>query len=197
MPLLAAVLASGQTPTIKGHAIGESVSSFFHASRALEMAVDSCANPSAYRNSKYKADEETCEQIASAMAGKRSRISNDIAHELMVSESILPFVGYVEFSAGKLSMMEVNLYGDDWNTVYPDLLKRFGKPTKVDTLELQNGYGARYSLPTVSWVRPGYVVDASENMTILSAHFITIEMATSDRMKELQKEEQLQGSPLD
>ena len=197
IPLLVAILASAQTPTVKGHAIGESVSSFFHASRALEMAVDSCANPNAYQNSRFRADGETCQQISSAMAGKRTRISNDLARELMGSESILPFTGYVEFSAGKLSMMEVDLYSENWNTVYPDLLKKFGRPTKTDTVELQNGYGARYSLPTVSWVRPGYVVDASENMTMLYAHFIVIEMATSERMKELEKEKQREGSPLD
>jgi hypothetical protein len=76
--------------------------------------------------------------------------------------------------------------------------KKFGKPTAADSIHMQNGYGAQFSFPKVTWTRPDYVVNAHEDMVVLTqTRFILVEMATASRMRRIESEKQTKKNSLD
>ena len=103
----------------------------------------------------------------------------------------------MEFSHGRLTILRVNSDGT-WGDVYPDLLQKFGKPTSVDAVHMQNGYGARFTFPKAVWTRLGYVVNAHEDMvTFGQIHFVQVEIVTASRMREIEAEQQKKKNSLD
>jgi len=195
--LFSAGLGAAQSPTLKGHIAGESVQRFLELSPTLRSKVDVCRkNPDAIRLQGGDADE--CVDLLNAVdRGGRDLIEEGRFTFLLGNHRTLDFVGYVEFSGGKVTMLGVNFDGT-WGDLYPDLFKKFGKPTTTDAIELQNGYGARFSFPKDTWVKPGYVVRAHEDMvTFGQIRFVEVEMIVASRMREIEKEEQTQENRLD
>jgi len=194
---LFAALAGAQPPKLKGHVIGESVQRFLEISTVLRFHVDLCRrDPDAIR--RQEGDTSSCIDLLNAVArAGEDLIEEDRFNHLLMGPKNLDFIGYVEFSGGKLTILGVNLEGQ-WNDLYPNLFKKFGKPTTEDSVEMQNGYGARFSLPQATWVRPSYEVNAHEDIIALTqTHFVQVEIVAASRMRELDVETSARRNPLD
>jgi len=195
--LLSATLAAGQAPTLKGHVIGETVQRFLEISPVLRSRVDLCrTDPNAVR--RQDGDTDACANLLNAVdRGGDYSIEEDRFNFLLMGAKQLDFVGYVEFSHGKLTILGVNFDGT-WEDLGPDLLGKFGKPTTRNVIHMQNVYGATFSFPKAMWVRPGYVVNAHEDMVGLGQiHFVQVEIVTASRMREIEAEEQKKKNSLD
>jgi hypothetical protein len=195
--LLSSAMACAQTPTLKGHVVGESVQRFLELSPVLRSRVELCrSNPDQVE--RQDGDEGACTDLLNAIYhGGEVELQESRFTFLLTGPRELDFVGYVEFSGGILTIIGVNFDGV-WDDFYPDLLKKFGKPSTTDVIQMQNNYGARYSFPKATWVRPNYVVNVHEDMvTFGQIHFVQVEMVTSSRMLEIEKEKKSQKKSLD
>ena len=192
-----AALAAGQAPTLKGHVIGESVQRFLEISSVLRSRVDLCrTDPGAVQ--RQEGDADACADLLNVVDhGGEDLIEEGRFNFLLNGPRNLDFVGYVEFSGGKLTILAVNFDGT-WDDIYPDLLKKFGKPTSTDATRMQNGYGARFSFPKMTWVKPNYVVNAHEDMgTFGQIRFVQVELVTAGRMQEIEREKRTKQNSLD
>jgi hypothetical protein len=195
--LLSATLAAGQAPTLKGHVIGETVQRFLEISPVLRSRVDLCrTDPDAVR--RQDGDTDACANLLNAVdRGGDCLIEENRFNFLLKGAKQLDFAGYVEFSHGKLTILGVNFDGT-WEDLGPDLLEKFGKPTTSDVIHMQNVYGATFSFPKAMWARPGYVVNAHEDMMAFGQiHFVQVEIVTASRMREIEAEEQKKKNSLD
>ncbi len=63
---------------------------------------------------------------------------------------------------------------------------------------MQNGYGARFTFPKATWIRPDYVIKAHQDMvTFGQIRFVQVEMIIASRMREIEQQEQTKKNSLD
>jgi hypothetical protein len=159
LPLIAVtLLASAQdSPTIKGHKIGESVNDYLtienggaeNAARVLADCAALLSNPKQQRKQEYRA--ETCRQTANALDG-----------QTVVFGGTFAFM-QCQFASRKLVGIQLHM-AQDFPKVERDLIDKYGHPDIEDQVSYQNGFGAVFLHPRASWVkRPDVIVIANED----------------------------------
>jgi len=175
----AALIASAQeSPTIKGHKIGESINEYLttenggadSAARALTDCATLLNNPKERKKQAYRA--ENCQQIAAAWNGDTVELTGEAKG------------GKFEFASRKLVAIGLLLFRD-FNEVEPDLIEKFGPPdTKVDAV-YENVFGAVYVHPRAAWTRrPDITIFAIESPSEPSGVIVLVtDRAYSDSLK--------------
>jgi hypothetical protein len=180
VPLIiaAALLASAQdSPTIRGHKIGESFQDYVaiqsggtqNAIRILNDCAALLDNPKQRRKQEYRA--EACQRIAEIVRGQTRTLSAAQAAEVF---RISPF-SEVEFVAQKLVIVKLAL-SDEFIQVERDLAEKYGSPDSQEQVPYENGFGAVFLHPRAAWVkRSDVMIIASEDA------FTTPRMLLGDR----------------
>jgi|ERR1700685_177482 len=161
-----ALLSSAQdSPTIKGHKIGESFTDYLtiescgteNAARDLTGCAELLNNPKQRRKQEYRA--EACQRIAEIARNQTQTLSAIQATEVF---GISPF-SEVEFVAQKLVMVKL-ARNDAFPKVERDLAEKYGPPDSQEQVPYENGFGAVFLHPRASWVkRPDVMIIANED----------------------------------
>jgi hypothetical protein len=156
--LASSLLASAQdSPTIKGHKIGESVNDYLtiedggteKAAHALTECAALLNNPKERRKQAYRA--EICKQTADALDG-----------QTVIFGGPTDFMR-CQFASRKLVWIQLHM-AQDFSKVEGDLIEKYGHPDLEEQVPFQNGFGAQFLHPRASWVkRPDVIVIASED----------------------------------
>jgi len=194
-------------PTLKGHSIGESAAIFLAHSPTTRAARDACQNGSssdhnidpwsaAERYRKELSNGTSCDtlvhirfddpHITFHLINPSERVMFDsIAGNDKTAVGVLDFIGSVNFTDGRLDLIEVQQSGS-WDDLQHDFEQKFGQPTHTFPQEVQNGYGAHFTLMKVEWDRPDHIVIATEGMTSALVHSFVIEMMSPSFYKHYQ-----------
>jgi hypothetical protein len=186
---LSTVCAAGQVPPIKGHVLGETMQQFLTVSSVMRRLVAHCrTNPNELLTDPHASVENgdvppSCQDLLNAVDGKGTIAFTEDFADVYMAPHFFEFCGEVEFSDGRLDMLNICLT-DPWSDVYSSLIKKFGNPTSTDTIEMQNGYGAIFYYPEATWEKPGYQVKASEK-PLGMMRYVMVELTTTARLKQM------------
>jgi len=61
------------------------------------------------------------------------------------------------FSGGKLADVTITFLGGSFDSVMQQLVEKYGQPTHSGTVEVQNGFGARFEVGQATWAMPDRV----------------------------------------
>jgi hypothetical protein len=145
------------SPLVKGHRIGETFSDYLivekgNADEAAHVLTDCVAllNNRKERR-KHESQTETCQQMEKIAEGDTVLLGGLIA------------LRHSQFASQKLVMMRLTI-PDDFARVERDLIEKYGPPDSEEQVRYQNGFGAVFSHPRVTWAkRSDVLVVASED----------------------------------
>jgi hypothetical protein len=120
----------------------------------------------------------------------------DFRSDITTAFDPIEFIGAAKFENGRLSYLNITQCGS-WSDASEDLERKFGKPTDESDQEYQNDYGARYTIATVKWVRPAYVVFLAESMNGYHDRAIDLEIITPDGYQKLMNAEKRHKNSFD
>jgi hypothetical protein len=168
--LVLAGFASGQesSPLVKGHRIGETFNDYLtvakgsteNAARALTdcgTLVSDRKNQKRYLSGPptfhldewfgFQTEFDGCLQLAKAVEGQKALIQDGLN-------------GFM-FVARKLVMIRLTIL-EDFGKVKGDLTQKYGPPDREEQVRYQNGFGAVYLHPRVTWERRADVTIRAE-----------------------------------
>ncbi|MDR3762601.1 MAG: hypothetical protein P4M01_00745 [Acidobacteriota bacterium] len=132
------------------------------------------------------------EKLLNMFSDKDSPVDQSQQAMLHAYEGFLEFYGSVEFSHGRLVTIEAIEEGS-WDDLRADLIHKFGNPNSVEQSQVQNNYGAVFTLSVATWKRPGYVVLANEMINLQSlVRSVDLQITTAERASHLIKQQQEQ-----
>jgi hypothetical protein len=153
--LLLAAMAGAQTK-VKGHALGETPDQFLAAFISRVPALTAASTtPTTFRMACKQGDKHKtfCAAVATVDATGSGTIEdkNDVS-------------SYV-FSNGKLVAVTVMVY-TSFAGVMANLTDTYGPPAHSGTIEVQNGFGARFTCGHADWAMPDKI-DITVTQTVL------------------------------
>jgi hypothetical protein len=163
------VVANAQMPSLKGHIIGETVQQFLNSSDDLSARLALCRDIKDQKSArKHDINWDFCQQLIGAVDNKATVSVADSCSGIDMKTGAfnapcLEFTGQVDFMDGKLAAMEVDLL-DPWNTVYQDLIVKFGTPTHTGQETFKNLYGAIFYGSTAIWQSKNFTLVAIEKV---------------------------------
>jgi hypothetical protein len=194
------------TPSIKGHTLGESVQEFVNNSNATTKHIVQwcstdqtgfapliCPNITdilAKPNAVPARLDVHCDTVIVDMLEAFPPSSSPIPTERYAKSWCADFIGDITFENGKLVSIRTEIWSS-WSEAYSTLLKKFGKPTAIQTKILQNGFGATFHATNGFWVGKSYTVSARELLNDDLTRYVSLEMETPayahEKVQELKK----------
>lgn len=187
--------AQSQTPTIKGHTLGESFQQFIASSTDVtRQQIQNCI--ASHGEGRHGITDFKCQdflkvaQLGSANGSFECQLA---MYEIGVCRD---FRGRVTFENGKLVRIHLEVTDQDWESVLSSATEKFGKPLETHVVTSQNGYGAKFDLQTASWSAANYVVMAFEKVNIPYNTKVFVELDLVDRQY-WERQNQKKASALD
>ena len=148
--LLTAVASMGQDvkpTTVRGHALGETIDAYLD-SVALKIPQQ---HPLASVNA--------ADLRAKCKASPKHRLCASIAEVDQTGQALFPDPTGADyfFSGGKLADVTITFLGGSFDSVMQQLVEKYGPPTHSGTVEVQNGFGARFEVGQATWAMPDRV----------------------------------------
>ena len=148
------------TPTMKGHALGETLEQFLaNSSPATHEQARLCIETNDQKRYTVDGCREFISFLSSMATGSKSA-------ELGCQEPVFnmgvcrDFRGYAKFADNKLVELHLEITDKDWGDAMSDVTSKFGKPDETHIDTAQNVYGAKFDLQAASWTTPDYLVAA-------------------------------------
>jgi hypothetical protein len=165
-------------PTIKGHALGESLNQFIAQSNNItQTQLQKCRITPSVKNEDdgvtNRCDDFLHTANASPVSGTfrcAGAVSADSGYDAeFISKFVdgagvpcFEFLGEVTFDNDKLVKIVVEFWHQGWSEVLPDLISKFGKPREEHVNTMQNGFGAKFDFQQAGWATSNYVLAAFE-----------------------------------
>lgn len=142
-------------PTIKGHALGESVVDYFDNIGVKPEYIASCRQ--VFKDSstvkiqkalikKLHVDMTACRDLVSALDGLRwTTLDKSRPH---YDAPVLTFEG------GKLVCIQLHMVGKPYSQILADMEEEFGEPTNSGTLRVEDGLGIEEPYRHAAWANP-------------------------------------------
>jgi hypothetical protein len=216
---------TGTIPSIKGHHLGESIEQFRASSPVLRAHMLYCRQhpdkqsgldediPLAALMKESGMINSSCTevlklynpsatvlirqgQMEELLAGMSQLFGEKEDDKTKAEANILDFSGSVRFENGRVDLLELRL-PTNWENSERDLYAKFGKPTRLTSQTVQNGYGARNELANVFWEHPDFVVHAYETISANQDRGVTVEMVSRSLWDRLQQQENSRPNSID
>lgn len=197
--LLVANLCHAQsgTPTLKGHALGETIDQFI--ANSTELTRQQIGNCIVSRGvGPHGITDFHCQDFLKATRmgpGTGSFDCNLAMYEIGVCRD---FRGRVTFEGGKLVEIHLEVTDQDWDSVLNSAIQKFGKPDETHVVTTQNAYGAKWELRRASWSASDHVAKAYEkvNLPYNAKVFVELDLMSKEHWDEQNKSAASQN-PLD
>ena len=164
------------TPTLKGHALGESIIQFLQkSSEKTRSLFAACAGAV---GNEYDKSSSECHRLHDAtFAGMTGEIHCDDPKYNPHPDPIYDvpmsmcqeFQGSATFEDNRLVDIHLEIRFISWEEALDDATSKYGKPDLVETRTEQNGYGATWDLQDASWSHYPSALDTVPDFTIFMA----------------------------
>jgi hypothetical protein len=157
----ASAFAQNKKFEIKGHVIGESTADFLAKEPAVKGALDNClAEQSNPKSRWYKHHKKECQGTILAFTGGSRGFLGGNPQWLFDGGKLVR--AYMDSTDSKVVISVLVSQGRSeyhWpQAVLEELIGKLGQPTSDTPTEVQNGFGAKWTLHEFLWTPPGVIV---------------------------------------
>lgn len=157
----ASAFAQNKEFEIKGHVIGESTADFLAKEPALKGRLDNClAEQSNPKSRWYKQHKTECQAMILALTGGGRAFFDYNPQWLLEGGKLVK--AYMDSTDSNVTLGVLVSQGRSEyhtpQTVLTELIGKLGQPTSDIPTEVQNGFGAKWTLHEFLWRPPGLIV---------------------------------------
>ena len=157
----ALAFAQNKNFEIKGHVIGESTTDFLAKEPAVKGALDNClAEQSNPKSRWYKQHKKECQAtILAFTGGSRGFLGNNPQWLFDGGKLVKAYMDSTDSNVplGALASQGRSEYHTP-QAALAELIGKLGQPTSDIPTEVQNGFGAKWTLHEFLWTPPGVIV---------------------------------------